>query len=95
MPPQRGLTLSELMIALAVVGVLFGVALPAFSGGLGAARASEARACLLASLLSAATHASITGVHAVLCPSNDGAHCLDSADWSRGWLVFPTGRPRR
>ena len=88
MKTQRGLTLIELMIGLAVVGVLFGVALPAFSGGLEAARASEARAGLLASLLSAATHAGITGVHAVLCPTRDGASCVNSPDWSSGWLVF-------
>ena len=88
MKTQRGLSLIELMIALAVVGVLFGIAVPAFSGGLEAARASEARSGLLASLLTASTRAAITGVHGVLCPSNDGANCLNSPDWSGGWLVF-------
>lgn len=88
MKPQHGLTLIELMISLAVVGTLGAVAVPAFSGGLEAARASETRAALLASLTGAATRAAITGVHGVLCPSTDGANCLDSPDWSAGWLVF-------
>ena len=88
MSRQRGVTLIELMIALAVIGVLFGVAVPAFSSGLEAARASAARAGLLASLMTAATRASITGAHGVLCPSHDGENCLDSPDWTGGWLVF-------
>ena len=88
MKTQRGFTLIELMIVLAVAGVLFGVAVPAFSGGLEAARASDTRAGLLASLMTASGRAAMTGVHGVLCPSNDGATCLDSPDWSAGWLVF-------
>jgi type IV fimbrial biogenesis protein FimT len=24
----------------------------------------------------------------VLCPSTDGARCIDSPDWSGGWIVF-------
>jgi type IV fimbrial biogenesis protein FimT len=88
MKTQRGLTLIELLIALAVLGVLFGVAVPAFSGGLEAARASDARAGLLASLMTAQGKAAITGAHGVLCPSFDGANCDDSPDWSTGWLVF-------
>lgn len=88
MKTQHGFTLIELMIAVAVVGVLCGIALPAFSGGLEAARASGARADLLVSLVTASGRAAITGVHGVLCPSSDGASCLDSPDWSGGWLVF-------
>jgi len=88
MKTQRGLTLIELIIATAVAAVLFGVAVPALSGGLEAARASDARAGLLSSLTEASGRAALTGVHGVLCPSSDGATCLDTPDWSSGWLVF-------
>lgn len=88
MKAQAGLTLIELMIVLCIAAVLLGVAVPAFSNGLEASRAMDARSSLLASLSAAATRAGITGVHGVLCPSLDGVACADSADWSQGWLVF-------
>lgn len=88
MNEARGWTLIELLIVLALASLLFGVAVPALSHGLEAARASDARAELEMSLLSASSHAAITGVRGVLCPSLDGQECLDSPDWSGGWLVF-------
>ena len=88
MKSQRGFTLVELMIVLAVMACLFGVALPAFSGSLEAARSGSARSALLGSLMSASTRAAITGVHAVLCPSADAVQCDDGADWSHGWIAF-------
>lgn len=88
MKAQAGLTLIELLVTVAVAGVLFGVAVPAFSGGLEAARAGEARGALLESLMTASNHAAIAGVRGVLCPSRDGLACEDTADWSQGWIVF-------
>ena len=88
MNDTRGWTLIELLIVLAVASLLFGLALPAFSGGVEAARASDARAELETSLASASNHAAITGVRAVLCPSRDHRECDDTPDWSAGWLVF-------
>lgn len=88
MKAQHGLTLIELLIVLAVAGILLGIAVPAFSGGLEASRSGAARGSLLASLVVASVRAGITGVHAVLCPSTDGLNCMDSSDWSQGWLVF-------
>lgn len=87
--PHRGFTLIELMICLAIAGVLFGIALPAFSSGIDAARASDARSALLASLMTASHKGALTGTRAVLCPSLDGQACIDSSpDWSQGWIVF-------
>ena len=88
MKAQTGFTLIELMIVLAIAAVLLGVAVPAFSGGLEAARAMDARSSLLSSLLSASNRAAITGTRGVLCPSLDGVACANTPDWSAGWLVF-------
>ena len=84
----RGWTLIELLIVLALASLLFGLAVPAVSGGIEAARASDARAQLEISLASASNHAAITGVRGVLCPSSNGQECDDTPDWSAGWLVF-------
>jgi type IV fimbrial biogenesis protein FimT len=88
MTPTRGFTLIECLIALAIVLLLFGIALPAASSGLEAARACDARSELLTSLTIASNRAALSGQHAVLCPSSDGAQCADDEDWSRGWIVF-------
>ncbi|HUR09702.1 MAG TPA: GspH/FimT family pseudopilin [Nonomuraea sp.] len=88
MNAKHGLTLIELLVVIAVASVLFGFALPSVSGGIEAARAADARAALLSSLMTASNHAAIAGVRGVLCPSADGQQCDDSPDWSRGWIVF-------
>lgn len=84
----RGFTLVELMICFTAALLLLGVAVPTFTGALEAARGLNTRAALLSSLMLAAQKATITGTHAVLCPSRDGQACRNDADWSDGWLVF-------
>ena len=88
MKTQQGWTLIELMLALAVAAILCGLAASALGGALESARSASVRDDFLASLMLAATRASLSGTRAVLCPTLDAAHCSDEADWSRGWLVF-------
>ncbi len=88
MPIARGFTLLECLIAMAIAALLFGIALPAASNGLEAARACNARSELLSGLTTASTRAALTSQRTVLCPSLDGVQCSDSEDWSAGWIVF-------
>jgi type IV fimbrial biogenesis protein FimT len=87
-PTQRGITMIELLIAISIVAILAGVAMPALSGAMEASRSSSARAALLGSYVAAVDSATMSGSRAVLCPSSDGNACLADPDWSGGWIVF-------
>lgn len=88
MPKTRGFTLLELLIATTAALLLLGIAIPAASGGLEAARAADAHGALLSSLATTAHRAAATGSHGVLCPSREGQRCDAGNDWSEGWLAF-------
>ncbi len=84
---QTGLTLVEIAVAMTIMAILAGVALPAYQDAREAAYAGAARAALGESLLRAISHAALTGSEVVLCPGDQGG-CRASIDWSHGWMVF-------
>jgi type IV fimbrial biogenesis protein FimT len=88
MKSQHGLTLIELLIAMSIAAILFGIAAPALSGAIASGRAAGVRADLLASLATAGTRSGTSGTRVVLCPTIDAENCSDDTDWSQGWLVF-------
>ena len=95
MRPQRGWTLIELAITASVAAIVLGIATPAVSGGLEAARAADARSDLAESIMVAVNQATLVGARTVLCPGNEALGCLDEPDWSGGWLVFIDGNGSR
>jgi type IV fimbrial biogenesis protein FimT len=82
-----GFTLIETAAALAVVGILAGIALPSLQGAAESARAGEAKAALMESWLASVNHAAVTGSEVVLCPGDAGG-CRASVDWTHGWIAF-------
>ena len=83
----RGFTLVEAVIALAVLSLLVGAAVPAWNGALESAHSTSAKAALLDSLTRSISHAALAGSEVVLCPGTvDG--CRDTIDWSRGWIAY-------
>ncbi|WP_181952625.1 GspH/FimT family protein [Vulcaniibacterium gelatinicum] len=84
---QSGLTLLEALIALLVLALLLGTAVPALSNATEAARRGGALASLGGSLLDAVRHATLTGSEVVLCPGDAGG-CRRSVDWSKGWIAY-------
>jgi type IV fimbrial biogenesis protein FimT len=82
-----GFTLVEALIALGVVALLVGVAVPAWSSASESAHAGAAQAALFESLVGAIDHAALTGSEVVLCPG-DASGCRDSFDWSHGWVAW-------
>lgn len=85
---ERGLTLIELIIGLTVAALLLAAALPAFNGLHQKHRLRGAQHEFLATLHHARQAAVARNRRVSLCPSADGAQCLDRGHWHRGWVVF-------
>ena len=83
----RGFTLIEALVALLVVAILLGLAVPALSNASEAVHNGSAHAALGTSILGAVTHSASTGAEVVLCPG-DASGCRPTIDWSRGWVAF-------
>lgn len=85
---QAGFTILEVVMAMTAIGICLGIAIPALQGAAAAVHAGTAKTALGATLLSAMSHATVTGTEVVVCASSDGGDCNDSIDWSPGWIAF-------
>ena len=85
---NAGITLIELMFALAVIAILCGFALSGVSAAIGASRASAGLSSLVTSLTRVRSAAANYGVEVVMCPSSDGVNCADGFHWENGWIAF-------
>ena len=86
--PATGWTLIELLIAVAILGILGGIAVSSLSSFMQAARSSAAHTELLATLTKARGAATVHERDVRVCPSADGSTCADSYHWEQGWIVY-------
>lgn len=84
----QGLTLLELLVAMAILGVTLGLGAPAFRQVTLAVRANGAFHELSASMAMARTHALLGDAPVVVCPSQDGLTCRQDSVWDQGWITF-------
>lgn len=85
----RGVTLLELMVTVAIVGILAMLAAPAFDSMIKANRTKSVANELLASLNLARSEAARRGQPVSVCRSNDGSSCAtNGTGWDKGWIVF-------
>lgn len=89
---QRGFTVLELLIALGILALLLGVAVPSFGALRRHADLTAATNQLLWALHFARSSAIRDGIPVTLCLTADDVSCVPSPDSAgRGWLVI--GRP--
>lgn len=84
---DHGFTLAELMITLAVAGILAMMGAPAMGNLMSRFHLGSAEASIVDSLRRARTTAVMHNTRVVVCPSRDGRHCSKGEDWQNGWLV--------
>jgi type IV fimbrial biogenesis protein FimT len=85
---NRGFTLVEGLATLTLGSLVLATGIPALSELMASNSIRSEVNSLVAHLQLTRSEAIKTGHRAVLCPSADGAHCLGSADWGKGYMVF-------
>lgn len=85
---QRGFTLVELVVTLAVLAIVTSMAVPAFDEMLRQWRRDSATRELSTTLGLARSEAIKTSRQTVVCPSTNGIACAATNEWLGGWLLF-------
>jgi type IV fimbrial biogenesis protein FimT len=83
-----GLTLIELMVALAVAAVIFTSAIPAFGRMVQENRITSMTNHLVAHLQYARHEAVFRNMYVAACPSIDGEQCTGGNRWDQGWIIY-------
>ena len=85
----RGITLLDLLISIAVMGIIAAVAIPSFSSLVKNSKLSASLANLKADLYLARNAAIRYNSYAIICPRNKSNNgCSNSPNWEKGWIVF-------
>lgn len=84
----RGFTFVEMLVVVATMAVLAGVAVPAMGRIIDSTRLTFFANDFLASMYLARSEAIKSKGRASLCKSSNGASCAVSGGWEQGWIVF-------
>lgn len=85
---ERGFTLVEIMVVLAIMSVLLSIALPQFSDLIRRNRVATLSNQLLGSVFVARSEAIKRGHRVTACVSANGESCTPGDPWHVGWIVF-------
>lgn len=85
-----GFTVLELMITIAVLGILLGIGVPSFNNIVRQNRIASQTNELLAAAAMARSEAVKRGTEVVLCPVDPGDPdvCSGEDNWNDGWMIF-------
>jgi type IV fimbrial biogenesis protein FimT len=87
MKRQTGFSISELMIVVAIVAILFAIGIPSFRYVTNSNRASAEVNGLLGDLMYARAEAIREGTPVVVCTSADSQSCANVTTWEGGWII--------
>ena len=86
---QSGFTLLELMVVIAMMGLIMAVGIPSFQAMITTNEVADSTNELILSLRKARAEAISSGRNTVVCSSVDGTTCSGAAgNWNQGWLVM-------
>lgn len=85
---KGGFTLVELMVVLAVMGIMITVVLPGMQSIYLKETGATQSLDFIASLKYTRSEAIERGLPVVMCKSNDGASCDNNLNWHQGWLIY-------
>lgn len=84
---QSGFTLVELMMLLAILGIVTSFAIPSYTGFMTENRLSNQNTSLMLDFIFARGEAATRGNRVTVCQSSDGASC-SGAGWGAGRIIF-------
>lgn len=84
---NRGFTLIEMMVTVAILAILIAAVTPSFRGLLRDNQAATQANALVTSLMLARSEAIKRNAPVVMCRSNTGTSCAGS-DWADGWILW-------
>lgn len=84
---QRGITMIEMMMTVAIAGTLVAMGVPALGSMLARSHQQAAGDALQESLMHARELAITRSEQVVVCPTRDGKSCTSDDLWQGGWMI--------